>query len=85
MNTTTYRASPAAPQFAMMTAWGNVGLLAARQGLGALALPFDAARDQYACSVQAGLLPRSMLASRDFERALATMEQLTLGPLARHV
>jgi predicted CxxxxCH...CXXCH cytochrome family protein len=85
MNTACHGGGHAGPQLNMMAAWGNVGLLAAQQGMGALTLPFDAAREQYARSVVVGLLPRSMLASRDFELALATLEQLTLGPLARHV
>lgn len=48
-------------------------------------LPFDVARAQYARAVEVGLLERSMLASRDFSRALSAYEQLTLGPWARHV
>jgi hypothetical protein len=50
-----------------------------------LALPFDLARSQYASAVQAGLLQRSMLASRDFEHALGALERLTLGSFARSV
>ena len=50
-----------------------------------LGLPFDVARAQYACAVQLGLVERSMLASRDFTRALSAMERLALGPWARHV
>lgn len=50
-----------------------------------LGLPFDVARAQYACAVQWGLVERSMLASRNFTRALSAMEQLALGPWARHV
>lgn len=50
-----------------------------------LGLPFDVARAQYACAVQLGLLERSMLASRNFTRALTAMERLALGPWARHV
>jgi hypothetical protein len=53
--------------------------------LGLLRLPFDSARAQYAQAVRAGLVQRSMLASRDFELALGAMEQATLGPLARRV
>ena len=52
---------------------------------GALSLPFDAAREQYAQAVRLGWLPRSMLASRDVERALDAWEKLSLGPLARRV
>jgi len=48
-------------------------------------LPFDIARAQHARAVQAGLLPRSLLASRDFERALTALERAALGPLARRV
>jgi hypothetical protein len=50
-----------------------------------LGLPFDIARAQYARAVQLGLVERSMLASRDFARTLSAMEQLLLGPWARHV
>ncbi len=50
-----------------------------------LGLPFDIARAQYARAVQLGLVERSMLASRDFARALGAVEQLALGPWARHV
>jgi hypothetical protein len=54
-------------------------------GLGVLRLPFDAARTQYARAVQAGLVERSILASRDLELALGALEGLALGPLARRV
>jgi len=50
-----------------------------------LGLPFDVARAQYARAVQVGLIERSMLASRNFSRALSSLEQLALGPWARHV
>ena len=53
--------------------------------LNVLGLPFDVARAQYACAVQLGLVQRSMLASRNFTRALSAMERLALGPWARHV
>lgn len=46
-------------------------------------LPFDAIGLHYAACVQAGLIRRSMLESRDFLQMLASMEQLTLGPWAR--
>ncbi len=49
-----------------------------------LGLPFDVARAQYARSVEAGLLQRSMLASRDVHRTISALERLTLGPWARH-
>jgi hypothetical protein len=55
-----------------------------RLALGWLTWPFDTARAQYGHAVQAGLIERSMLASRDFERALGALERLALGPLARH-
>lgn len=54
-------------------------------GLGLLRLPFDAARAQYARAVNTGVVPRSILASRDVEHALALLEHLALGPLARRV
>lgn len=50
-----------------------------------LGLPFDIVRAQYARAVQLGLIERSMLASRDFSRTVGALEQLTLGPWARHV
>jgi hypothetical protein len=48
-----------------------------------LALPFDMAREQYAKSVRAGLVERSLLASARFERTLSALEQMTLGFMAR--
>ena len=48
-----------------------------------LALPFDIAREQYAKSVRAGLVERSLIASARFERTLSALEQLTLGFMAR--
>ena len=58
---------------------------AAGLAMDVLGLPFDMARAQYARAVQVGLIERSMLASRDFSRAVGAWEQLTLGPWARHV
>ena len=49
-----------------------------------LALPFDVMREQHARSVHAGLMARSILESRDFERTIDALEQATLGPFARH-
>jgi hypothetical protein len=48
-----------------------------------LSLPFDLARETYARAVQFGLIKPSLLASARFGRFLATLEQWTLGPLAR--
>ena len=48
-----------------------------------LALPFDMAREQYAKSVRAGLVERSLIASARFERTLSALEGLTLGVMAR--
>lgn len=48
-----------------------------------LCAPFDAMRAHYAGAVQAGLVPRSLLASAQFERSLDHLEKLCLGPLAR--
>lgn len=47
--------------------------------------PFDALRHGYAAAVQTGIVKRSILASRDIERQLDTMEHLLLGPFARRV
>ena len=49
-----------------------------------LATPFDAMRWAYGGAVQFGLTPRSMLASREFERTLGALELIALGPFARH-
>ena len=49
------------------------------------ALPFDALRLGYASAVRAGLIENSMLASRDFDHAVAAIERVTLGPLARRL
>jgi hypothetical protein len=48
-----------------------------------LGLPFDMARAQYARAVEAGLVQRSMLASRDVHRTISALEHLALGPWAR--
>ena len=50
-----------------------------------LAFPFDAMRAQHAAAVNTGLLARSMIASGRFERRLAKLERLVLGPFARRV
>lgn len=55
----------------------------ARAGSDFLALPFDMAREQYAKSVRAGLVERSLIASARVEHAISAMEGLTLGCLAR--
>lgn len=54
-----------------------------RVGSDFLALPFDVAREQYAKSVRAGLVERSLIASARFERTLSALEQMTLGCMAR--
>lgn len=48
-----------------------------------LYLPFDAAREQYATAVRAGLVERSLLSAARFERKLAVAEQAALGLWAR--
>lgn len=54
-----------------------------RLGSVMLALPFDMAREQYAKSVRAGLIERSLLASARFEQSLTAMERCLLGGMAR--
>ena len=54
-----------------------------RIGSDVLALPFDMAREQYAKSVRAGLVERSMIASAKFEQALSALERFALGGMAR--
>jgi hypothetical protein len=69
-------------------AWitGSAALEASRSAVRAVpALPFDALRFLYASAVQAGLMRRSMLASRDVEIQLDSLEKLVLGPFARTV
>lgn len=56
-----------------------------KAGQALAAMPFDALRFAYASAVRAGLVERSILASRDFERSLDRLERMTLGPLARRV
>jgi hypothetical protein len=51
----------------------------------ALHLPFDALRGQHALAVRTGLIARSMLESRDFERSMDALERAALGILARRV
>jgi len=48
-----------------------------------LTLPFDTLRWGYAVGVQGGVIPRSLLASNKFDKALVAAEQMTLGPWAR--
>ena len=50
-----------------------------------LSLPFDTLRWAYAAGVQGGVIPKSLLASHKFDRALVTAEQMTLGPWARRL
>ena len=55
----------------------------ARVGSDVLALPFDMAREQYAKSVRAGLVERSIIASAKFEHMVSALERFTLGGMAR--
>ena len=48
-------------------------------------LPFDVVRGLHATAVQNGLIPCSMLESRDFELTMVTAERMLLGPLSRRV
>lgn len=86
MNTTPSDLScPAAAPAGAATDFPAQVTQAAGLAMNVLGLPFDIAREQYARAVQAGLIERSMLASRDFSRALSSLEKLTLGPWARHL
>lgn len=76
---------PLAPASGMTPLWLDWTSQASDAGARFARLPFDAARAQYASAVRAGWVERSMLASREVERTLATLEQLTLGPWARQV
>jgi hypothetical protein len=67
-------------------AWQTDCLSAGLAATAALAaVPFDSVRAHYANAVRAGLVQRSMLASRDFEHVIGALELLALGPLARRV
>lgn len=62
----------------------HASLVRAREAMQTcLCAAFDAMRAQYAGAVQAGLVPRSLLASAQLERSLDRLEKLCLGPLAR--
>jgi hypothetical protein len=50
-----------------------------------MAMPFEAARQQYSLAVKAGLQPNSMLAYRDHFKALDQLEKATMGPFARQL
>ncbi|CAD5374287.1 hypothetical protein RA210_U50238 [Rubrivivax sp. A210] len=50
-----------------------------------LTWPFDSARALYAQGVYAGVIRRSMVASGAFDRGVAALEGLALGPWARRV
>lgn len=60
-------------------------MAAARFVMQALALPFDTTRSLYVRAVRIGLVERSMLRHREFERALGAIERLSLGWWARRV
>lgn len=65
---------------------GSAALEATRSVVSAGAtLPFDALRFAYASAVQAGLVRRSLLASRVVELQLNALEKALLGPFARTV
>lgn len=67
------------------TDWDTTNASVARCVQSALGLPFDVTRELYAKAVHFGWLPGSILASRDLERALSALEQVSLGPWARRV
>lgn len=74
-----HRSSMAQPWLAesLATAWAA--------GKQVAALPFDALRASHASAVKAGLVPNSILESRDFEHVVVALERATLGPLARRI
>ena len=65
--------------------WGLTHAMAdmARISSDMLALPFDMAREQYAKSVRAGLVERSLIASSRFGHMLRALERFALGGMAR--
>lgn len=82
LNRPFYQLEPAWPGGAMAPQRAHGGWAGLRR---LLALPFDLTRHAHAAAVHCGVLPRSMLESQRFERHLAAVEKLTLGPLARQV
>lgn len=65
---------------------GEMLFAAGRATIGAWTSPnFDALRAGYGTLVSLGIVPRSILASRDVELAVDTLERCTLGPFARQV
>jgi hypothetical protein len=83
---TTRRSAPAPAHLADQELDLSAPLQTAREAATyLLAWPFDAARAQYSAAVRAGILSRSILASRDFERGLGRLERTMLGPFARRV
>lgn len=52
---------------------------------GPMAMPFEAARQQYSLAVKVGLQPNSMLAYRDHFKTLDQLEKVTLGLFARQI
>ncbi|MBN8743084.1 MAG: hypothetical protein J0I24_02130 [Thiomonas arsenitoxydans] len=71
-----------APWLALSEGWVGSVHAVSRQ---VLYWPFDALRDQYATAVRAGLIERSLIASSQFERKTAALEQALLGSYARQV
>ena len=63
--------------------WGEATQAGAKVLRIALTLPFDVAREQYARTVSAGLLPRSMVTARTVSKDLDSWEKWALGPFAR--
>ena len=74
-----------APSFSLSAARSDVHLAksTARAFMQWFGLPFDVAREQYAKSVRAGLVERSLIASARFEHAISALERFTLGGMAR--
>lgn len=50
-----------------------------------LAQPFESARLMYAWAVRLGMCENSLLDSSRFGRDISFLEQVTLGPWARHL
>ncbi len=63
--------------------WGPAGLTWERWARGCATAPFDALRANYAAAVRSGAVAPSLLAAGRFERHVARLETLLLGPWAR--
>ena len=75
--------SPPAPMPGAFWDWSPAGQAWEQWARGCAAAPFDALRANYAAAVRSGAVAPSLLAAGRFERQVARLETLLLGPWAR--